>query len=351
MPRAFLLKRDFDDGNYFSGEKILFIHQDGEKSTSKDFSDVRRSKRPGGPAKIKKEDAEEELLNAFQKKKKLSYPADVRIDGRVNDIGKILRFADDFINNEKKMSEKDAQKSSLSEISLIAGHRILQGNELFQNSGTGGFESSKKANSSSGDLKRVAPSTNRKFPPMNKANELNGTGAKNRSDKTVHKCNQCGKVFKTKYTLSIHLKMPDHTKSRPFVCNVCGKGFRLSSTLCRHKIIHTEKKPHKCDECGKSFNRSSTLKTHLRTHSDKKAFICDICGKGFHQKGNLRNHIMIHTGEKPFRCNQCNRAFNKMSNLKFHMHTHSDNLPFHCRTCRKRFSKKTDLKEHVEQAH
>ena len=309
---------------------------------------MRRSKRP---LKIKKDEDEEELFNALQKKKKLSYPADVRIDGRVNDIGKILRFADDFINNEKKMSGQNAQKSSLREISSIAGQGILPENEVFSDPETGGIDSSKKNDSSSGDYKRVIPSTNKKCPHMNKANELSGTGAKNRSEKAIHKCNQCGRVFKTKYTLSIHLKMPDHTQSRPFVCNVCGKGFRLSSTLCRHKIIHTEKKPHKCDECGKSFNRSSTLKTHLRTHSDKKAFICDICGKGFHQKGNLRNHIMIHTGEKPFRCNRCNRAFNKMSNLKFHMHTHSDNLPYHCRTCRKRFSKKTDLKEHVEESH
>lgn len=249
------------------------------------------------------------------------------------------------------MSGQNAQKASLREFSFAAEQGILQGNDALQSPGKVGNASGKNADLSSSELKRSAPPANRKCPQLNKINELSVTGAKTRSEKTVHRCNQCGKVFKTKYTLSIHLKMPDHTQSRPFVCNVCGKGFRLSSTLCRHKIIHTEKKPHKCDECGKSFNRSSTLKTHLRTHSDKKAFICDICGKGFHQKGNLRNHIMIHTGEKPFRCHQCNRAFNKMSNLKFHMHTHSDNLPYHCRTCRKRFSKKGDLKDHVEEAH
>ena len=169
--------------------------------------------------------------------------------------------------------------------------------------------------------------------------------------KEPYQCDQCGKIFKTKYTLAIHLKMPNHTFARPFVCNTCGKGFRLSSTLCRHKIIHTKEKPYKCHVCAKAFNRSSTLKTHVRTHSDEKEFVCDRCGKGFHQKGNLRNHILIHTGEKPYKCTLCQKAFNKLSNLKFHMHVHTDNSPYRCKVCKVSFSRRCDLKSHIQNAH
>lgn len=180
---------------------------------------------------------------------------------------------------------------------------------------------------------------------------------------------------------------------RPHRCDTCGKSFRTKSHLSTHEIIHTGQKPFQCFQCGKSFNNMSSCKRHQKVHSgetplkysargptpsqivvhhqletgekqrqyprfDKtfsgpsppasdqqkdtvaKPHWCGTCGKSFRTKSHLTAHEIIHTGQKPFQCFQCGRSFNNMSSCKRHQRMHTGEKPLKCPVRRRACSKK-----------
>ncbi|XP_028303715.1 oocyte zinc finger protein XlCOF6-like isoform X8 [Gouania willdenowi] len=110
---------------------------------------------------------------------------------------------------------------------------------------------------------------------------------------------------------------------KPFGCDLCGKQFRDRYLLKIHMIIHTGEKPFGCEVCGKRFNRKTNLSMHSRTHTGEKPFSCDGCGKGFCHKSNMNRHMRIHTGEKPYECDVCGKGCYCRFELRQHMRTHT----------------------------
>ncbi|XP_034233093.1 sal-like protein 1 isoform X2 [Thrips palmi] len=53
-----------------------------------------------------------------------------------------------------------------------------------------------------------------------------------------------------------------------------------------------------CTICGKCFKDRFAMKVHLRTHSGEKPFVCMVCGKAFRQKAHLGKHSYTHSAQR-----------------------------------------------------
>ncbi|XP_037130113.1 zinc finger protein 227 [Syngnathus acus] len=166
-----------------------------------------------------------------------------------------------------------------------------------------------------------------------------------REDSSVkpYKCPECGKMFRHRSVLELHMRI--HSKDKPYHCSVCGKGFRFSSYLQQHIVIHSGQKPHKCPDCGKDFAFLQNMRTHQKLHQEKP-FRCTSCRKGYSDETQLRRHMLSHNGDKPHKCNLCSKSFGLAYLLRDHLNTHTGERPHRCGDCGKSFSWLSSLLVH-----
>ncbi|KAL7052389.1 hypothetical protein ACKWTF_004859 [Chironomus riparius] len=75
-----------------------------------------------------------------------------------------------------------------------------------------------------------------------------------------------------------------------FRCNECNAAFDLRDDLMSHKILsHFNGVIHTCEECGKNFKKKSLLDLHMNVHR-KKTIQCEICKQMFTFVTGLNKH-------------------------------------------------------------
>ncbi|XP_025115211.1 zinc finger protein 58-like [Pomacea canaliculata] len=203
----------------------------------------------------------------------------------------------------------------------------------------------------------------------------------------MHKsvCHICGKKFKFKNALKLHLDA--HAGIKRHFCEVCGKGFVRITTLCSHRaVVHptNKEKYFQCDKCPETFSTKWVLNKHLLSkhacgtllksieknclpvsddsncqackdavvgssqcpaHSKQGNFVCKVCNMSYSSVIQYLQHMKQNHEDKIFQCQSCGKTFSSLQYLKAHMKQHQEPR-FACDVCGKKFTYKCNLNAH-----
>ncbi|XP_055689565.1 transcription factor grauzone-like [Lutzomyia longipalpis] len=170
-------------------------------------------------------------------------------------------------------------------------------------------------------------------------------------------CKLCGKDFKFRNSLHVHMDTHIPPEDRKFKCTHCPKSFTMLCRLTVHEKVHVppEEREHVCPKCKKPFASIYTLRSHLKlVHERVQKRVCEICAKVFNTRECFEAHMMRHTGQTPPRvkCQQCGKEYAERNSLRRHMQMHKvTNETFTCDQCGRITSSKLALYKHKSIVH
>ena len=159
--------------------------------------------------------------------------------------------------------------------------------------------------------------------------------------KTVHeglkdfKCDSCARSFACSTHLRRHI---EKIHEKIFPCDYCDDGKQFMSKQDLHDHIDEFHDEFKCPNCGKCFKNKFKLAIHMKNKHTKLKYKCDydLCEKSFSSHADLKDHRAVdHKDDaKKFSCQFCQKSFNVKRYLDDHIRITHEGNKFECEECK-----------------
>ena len=166
-----------------------------------------------------------------------------------------------------------------------------------------------------------------------------------------HPCPTCGKIYKTKSLLEVHIRVI-HSYTR---CTLCNEEVKNGYLFKKHMALKHDGEIFMCSHCGNKYYSEKRLKDHIQIdHELKKSCVCSLCGKSFKEDYKLARHIkIVHEGIPKFKCTKCDFTCSGSNpkTLRKHMEIVHEGKVYYCSQCPESFQTMVRLKGHVAMVH
>lgn len=101
-------------------------------------------------------------------------------------------------------------------------------------------------------------------------------------------CTECGKWLMNNRCLKTHMILHSNVE---FSCDKCEYVTKKKALLKRHLLTqHSNLRPYKCERCGRDFKMKRSLTIHIAQHGSTKKFKCQFCDRSFNSSTNFYAH-------------------------------------------------------------
>ncbi|XP_060533085.1 zinc finger protein 664-like [Cylas formicarius] len=214
--------------------------------------------------------------------------------------------------------------------------------------------------------------------------EIDKQGPEENASEELFICNNCGKCFKQKKSLTLHIirihtpkPVKRHSKYLKQECDIKDEvaleqdiakvkeefGNYQEDALLKKEDLQKDDfdlflngdsdTDDLCDNnysTGSEDNEQSSseqTKQLKRGPKLKQALKCEFCDAVFQKRQLWESHVRSkHTFEKPFSCDQCECRYMNAYSLLIHKRKHNNEKPFICASCGKSFVSSADLNHH-----